>query len=93
MPTYWHSVSAVDIPIQAPTDGQINQTLYMHETFPVSSAGTYTYYLVGYMNTGQSAQDYFWYSHMRGVWYPYPIVRDSDQPDEELVTKLQAMGR
>ncbi|MFH1865113.1 MAG: hypothetical protein ABIK85_04460 [Candidatus Eisenbacteria bacterium] len=90
MPASWHSVSAVDIPSAWPTDTSVNQTLYVHETFPVSSSGTYTYYLVGYMASGQNSADYFWYSHMRGVWYPYPIPARADAEEDAEFLKKQA---
>ncbi len=84
---YW---SAVDIPSAWPTDTDLDQTLYVHRTFPVSSAGTYTYYLVGRMALGQSAGDVFWYSHMRGVWYPYPVTKDMAVEYDAGLSKKQA---
>lgn len=79
--------SALDIPGTWPTDTTINQTLYVHNTFSVTASGTYTYYLVGQMTSGQDAGDYFWYAHMRGVYHPYPTVRQSFTADEIALMK------
>lgn len=50
-------------------------TLYAHNTFWESSAGTYTYYLVGQMLSGQNAGDTFEYAHVRAVYYPVEATR------------------
>ncbi len=39
-------------------------------THRVYVAGTYTYYLVGRMVSGQDASDQFWNAHMTGIYYP-----------------------
>jgi hypothetical protein len=59
-----------EIPESWPTGGEAGMTLYPHNTFRVSSAGTYTYYLVGIMHEGQDALDVFSYALMRGIYYP-----------------------
>ena len=82
-------LSALDIPSAWPTDSAINQTLYLHNTFPVTASGTYTYYLVGNMSSGQNASDYFWFAHMRGIYYPYPVpVRSDEVEDIEFLKKM-----
>ncbi|MDD3876264.1 MAG: hypothetical protein PHT69_06555 [Bacteroidales bacterium] len=58
---------AYDIPAAIPTYGLANSTFTVTRRFPVS-AGTYTYYLNGYMLSGLSG-DKFWYGAMRAVFY------------------------
>jgi hypothetical protein len=52
-----------------PTTGQIEMTRTVVGNFPVLSAGTYTYYLVGQMLSGQDVGDVFWYAQTTGVYH------------------------
>jgi hypothetical protein len=63
-----------EIPSGYATDTEMNRTFSVHSTFPVASAGTYTYYLVGQMHSGQDAGDKFWYAQMTAIYYPDPSV-------------------
>jgi len=57
-----------DIPSVIPTyTSSANNTFTVTRRFSVT-AGTYTYYLNGYMSSGL-ANDYFWYASMRAVFY------------------------
>jgi len=72
----------------------VSRTLYVHNTFPITSAGTYTYYLVGYMISGQNASDRFSHAHMRGIYYPYPIsAMTASDEDAEFPTNGDAAPR
>jgi hypothetical protein len=58
-----------DIPSGINSDSSIDQTFSMTRVFTVA-AGTYTYYLNGYMLSGQSASDRFWFASMVARYYP-----------------------
>ncbi len=53
----------------AATDMSIERTAYAQRWWQVS-AGTYDFYIVGYMIQGQDVDDVFWYSNMVAVFYP-----------------------
>ena len=97
-----HSTSAVemgssytlvdeDIPSAYPTAGNVDRTLSVHSTHEVTGAGTYTYYLVGRMATGQDASDWFWFAQTTGIYYPYPVppLMASDEDAEFLRKKME----
>jgi hypothetical protein len=69
LPTHIEAITGWVIPSTWPS-GTPERTLYVHNTFRETSAGTKTYYLVGEMMWGQDAGDQFRYSHMRAVYYP-----------------------
>ncbi|NMC69190.1 MAG: hypothetical protein GYA57_03860 [Myxococcales bacterium] len=59
-----------DIPSGWPTASSIYQTFTVRRRFAVS-AGTYTYYLNGYMASGYAAStDLFWYANMTATFIP-----------------------
>lgn len=58
------------ISTDTPTQANYWVSAYAQNEFTVSSAGTYTYYLNGYMVTGQDANDVFIYANMVAVFYP-----------------------
>jgi len=62
---YW------DIPAGWPADASINQTFTVRRRFAVAVAGTYTYYLNGYMSSGYAAStDRFWFANMIATFIP-----------------------
>jgi len=50
--------------------GTVQQTASPRNVFTVSGAGTYTYYLNGYMSSGADASDWFYYARMFATYYP-----------------------
>ncbi|MCK4915727.1 MAG: hypothetical protein KAS89_06120, partial [Candidatus Eisenbacteria sp.] len=83
---YWFSMVDEEIPSSYPTATDIDRHFSVQRTFEVTASGTYTYYLVGRMVNGQDAQDRFWFTHMTGIYYPYPIpVREDAGGDAELL--------
>jgi hypothetical protein len=87
----FYSRTTHEVPSTWPTDTQIDQTFYVHNTFPVAE-GTHTFYLVGEMLNGQDAGDEFWYCHMRAVYYPYPLIRSGTDWAEPVKNK-EELGR
>jgi len=84
--------SAAEVPSAWPTEDTFHTTVYVHNTFAVSSSGTYTYYLLGQMTSGQNSNDRFWYAHMRGIWYPYPVTREMElEEDTEFKDKMELL--
>ncbi len=59
----------VVVPAAEPTYVGLPTPTFVQRPFPVT-AGTYTFYLNGYMTTGQDAQDVFWFGNMVAVFYP-----------------------
>ena len=83
---YWFSMVDEEIPSSYPTATDIDRHFSVQRTFEVTASGTYTYYLVGRMVNGQDAQDRFWFTHMTGIYYPYPIpVREDAGEDAEFL--------
>ena len=77
-----------DIPSSYPTDTNLDRTFSVHSTHEVTSADTYTYYLVGRMSSGQDEGDKFWYAQTTGIYYPYPIpVMAASDEDAEFLKK------
>jgi hypothetical protein len=67
----WDEMWVKDIPGAYPTDNCTYDTAYLHRTVTVAGAGTYTYYLGGYMALGYAAStDYFWWTNMTATWTP-----------------------
>jgi hypothetical protein len=67
----WDEMWVKDIPGAYPTDNGTFDTAYLHRTVTVPGAGTYTYYLGGYMAMGYAAStDYFWWTNMTATWTP-----------------------
>jgi hypothetical protein len=77
-----------EIPSTYGTDTDMDRTFSVHSTHGVTGAGTYTYYLVGRMVSGQDSGDLFWYAQTTGIYYPYPppAMAASDE-DAELLRK------
>jgi hypothetical protein len=60
-----------EIPADYPTATFTPHTFTVRRTFAAAAAGSYTYYLNGYMSTGYSAStDCFYYATMDAVFYP-----------------------
>ena len=60
----------IDIPSGWPTDASIDQTVTTRRAYSVS-AGTYTYYLNGYISSGYAVTtDRFWFSSMDATFIP-----------------------
>lgn len=57
------------IPAEWPTASDIDRTFTVRRTFSVS-AGTYTYYLNGYMASGSDSSDRFWFASMDAMFIP-----------------------
>ena len=66
-------MSRVKIPSAYPTDTQHDISTAVISTHPVT-AGTHTYYLVGKMESGQDANDRFWFAQMTAMYHPDPSV-------------------
>ena len=78
-----------EIPSSWPT-ALIERTFSVHSVHEVASSGTYTYYLVGMMASGQDPGDVFWYAQMTGIYYPYPIGARADaEEDAEFLGKME----
>ncbi|MCK4679806.1 hypothetical protein KAT82_01665 [bacterium] len=83
---YWFSMVDEEIPSSYPTDTDIDRHFSVHSTHEVTASGSYTYYLVGRMVSGQDSSDRFWFTQMTGIYYPYPIpVREDAGEDAELL--------
>jgi hypothetical protein len=76
------------VPAHYPTMSSIQRTQSIHSIHQVA-AGTHTYYLVGLMNSGQDANDRFWYAHMNAVFYPDPsaVKLSNDKTNEAEMEK------
>lgn len=60
-----------DIPSTYPSASDIDRTFTVRRMVDIPSAGTYTYYLNGYMSSGYAAgSDAFSYARMHAVFYP-----------------------
>jgi hypothetical protein len=65
-----YGAGRVSIPSTWGTDGSIYQTVTTRRAYSVT-AGTYTYYLNGYMSSGYSATtDRFWFASMDATFTP-----------------------
>lgn len=72
IPMDFTAINSFEIPSSWPSAGVVGTTLHPHHMFRVTTSGTYSYYLVGEMSNGQDTFDYFWYAHMRGIYFPDP---------------------
>ncbi len=58
-----------EVPASVGTANPINLGASVQRPF-VATTGSHTYYLNGYMASGQSAGDHFWFANMVAVFYP-----------------------
>jgi hypothetical protein len=59
-----------DIPAAWPTASGISQTVPVARSFTIAAAGTYTYYLNGYMSSGYVAStDRFWFANLIATFH------------------------
>ncbi len=87
-----YSMVLWDIPSGSPTDTDIDRTFTVQSTFPVTSSGIYSYYLVGRMSAGQNSGDMFWYAQMTATYHSTSAVPSRHTPDAEEIEKLKLMG-
>jgi len=59
-----------EVPSEYPTVSNLDRTFTVVSSHAVASAGTYTFYLVGRMDSGGDASDDFNNCHMVAVYYP-----------------------
>jgi len=65
----WSQAAVGSVPANVDSEGFLRESVFVQTTFDVS-AGTFTYYVNGYMISGQSANDWFWFSNSVAVFYP-----------------------
>ncbi len=70
-PSSYHTF-VYEIPSIVSTASSVDVTGTVHASFSVTTAGTYTYYLVGAMSSGADASDRFTYSNMSALYIPGP---------------------
>lgn len=68
-PSSYHTF-VYEIPSIVPTAASVDVAGTVHASFSVSTAGTYTYYLVGTMSSGADAADFLRYSNMSAMFIP-----------------------
>lgn len=61
-----------DIPSAYPSSSDTRHSFALATTHGVTAPGTYTFYLVGEMASGQSAGDDFWFASTTAIFYPEP---------------------
>jgi hypothetical protein len=67
----WHYTTVWDIPSSFPSAYGVYRTFTVRRVLTVYSAGTYTFYLNGYMADGFVADtDHLWHTSMEAVFYP-----------------------
>ena len=67
----WDEMWIRDLPSVYPTHTSIYDTANVQRTVTVGAAGTYTYYLGGYMASGYTAgTDRFWWANISATWHP-----------------------
>jgi hypothetical protein len=67
----WAEVWIRDLPSSYPTDTSMYDTANVQRTVTVPSAGTYTYYLGGYMASGYAeGTERFWWANIVATWHP-----------------------
>jgi hypothetical protein len=90
-----YSIGAYDIPSSWPAASQVFRSMTVHRTFVVASSGPYTFHLVGQVVDGDDSQDYFYWAHMTGIYYPYPIIvgetPEANEDDAMIARKMEAM--
>ena len=86
--TFWEDPGSLG------TTTDLDRTLHVSNTFEITSSGTYTYYLIGQMTSGNGANDRIAYSQTTGIYYPYPIsVRAASDEQVVLPTSGDAAPR
>ena len=78
LPTYGYDRMYWEVPAGLPSSSSLDRSFTVTRTYEVTSAGTYTFYLVGQMTAGADGSDRFWCAQMTGIYYPYPIPLRSD---------------
>jgi hypothetical protein len=86
---------AEEISAAYPTTGQLDMTRSVVSTHPVAAGGSYTYYLVGQMGSGQDANDWFWFAQTTGVYHPAALtaVQQAIDAQEQMREKTEEMYR
>jgi len=74
--TFWET------PASLGSESGLDRTVVVTNTFAVTSSGTYTYYLIGWMTEGSGSGDHFTYTQTTGIYYPYPIPRGAEHDQE-----------
>ena len=74
--TFWET------PASLGSESGLDRTVVVSNTFAVTSSGTYTYYLIGWMTEGSGSGDYFTYTQTTGIYYPYPIPLGAEHDQE-----------
>lgn len=82
---YW------EVPSTVATASDLDRTFSVHSTFPITSSGTYTYYLVGQMLHGDDGNDRFWFAQTTAIYHPHPIplMKGSDEDAEFIRKKME----
>lgn len=90
-----YSRAVSTIPGAIPTTGQVDVGKTVTSVIPVTSAGTFTYYLVGQMTSGYDASDTFWYAQMSGIFHPASLtaVQSAIAAQETLHEKMEPAVR
>lgn len=86
----WYDTVVWEVPDDLVGDTDLDRTFSVHSMFEVTSSGSYTYYLVGQMNSGGTGGDRFWNAQMTGIYYPYPILARSDEGEDVDVLRKKA---
>ena len=67
----WDEMWIKDIPSSYPSASGVYDMATVQRTVTVGAAGTYTYYLGGYMSSGYTAEtDRFWWANISATWHP-----------------------
>ena len=65
----WSQASVGSVPSNVDTEAFLRESVFVQTTFSVTS-GTFTYYVNGFMISGQDPNDWFWFSNTVAVFYP-----------------------
>ncbi len=81
------------IPSSYPSASEIDVGFTVSSMHEITSSGTYTYYLVGQMISGQGFGDQFYYAETRAIYYPYtiPAMSAEQQHELELIEQKKAL--
>jgi len=81
------------IPSSYPSASEIDVGFTVSSMHEITSSGTYTYYLVGRMFSGQGFGDRFYYAETRAIYYPYtiPAMSAEQQHELELIEQKKAL--
>lgn len=67
----WDEMWVKDIPSSYPSASGVYDMANLQRTITVGAAGTYTYYIGGYMPGGYTADtDRFWWANISATWHP-----------------------